>query len=72
MKIEHNDIVLRELLSASISNDEVMQLLRTNRGRGVKGGLEKERLRIIAQDARVRLIKAQNAALAALNKWSAK
>jgi hypothetical protein len=66
------DTVLRELLSASISHDELSSLLKTNRGRGVKGGVEKEKLRLVSGEAKVRLIKAQNAALAVLNRASGK
>jgi hypothetical protein len=66
------DTVLRELLSASISHDELSGLLKTNRGRGIKGGLEKEKLRLVSGEAKVRLIKAQNAALAILNRVSCK
>lgn len=72
MKTNDNDTVLRELLSASIAHIEAAQLLRSNRGRGIKGGIEKEKLRMVETDARVRLIKAQNAALAVLNKWNVK
>lgn len=59
---------LRELLSASIAHIELCELLKTNRGRGVKGGIEKEKLRLTANDTRIRLVKAQNAALAIINK----
>ena len=65
------DMILRELLSASISHEEMTALLKDNRGRGIKGGIEKEKLRMVANDARIRLFKAQNAALAVLNKRSA-
>lgn len=66
-----NEMILRELLSASIAHEEMTALLKDNRGRGIKGGIEKEKLRMIAGDARVRLFRAQNAALAILNKRSA-
>lgn len=70
--INDTDTILRELLSASIAHDESLGLLKTNRGRGIVGGLEKEKLRLIAGDAKVRLVKAQNAALAVLNKRNGK
>lgn len=67
----NDNTILRELLSASISHHESCELLKSNRGRGIKGGIEKEKLRMVANDARIRLFKAQNAALAVLNKRSA-
>lgn len=66
--INDNETILRELLSASIAHEEMATLLKTNRGRGIKGGIEKEKLRMIESDARIRLFKAQNAALAVLNR----
>lgn len=70
--INDTDTILRELLVASIDHVETNALLKTNRGRGIKGGIEKEKLRMIADGARVRLVKAQHAALAILNKRAGK
>lgn len=63
---------IRELLASSIAYIEVAALLKTNRGRGIKGGIEKEKLRFAAADAKVRLVKAQNATLALLKKDAGK
>ena len=65
------EITLRELLTASIAHEEMVALLKADRGRGILGGIEKEKLRMVSGDARFRLIKAQNAALAVLNKAKA-
>lgn len=62
----------RELLSASIAYVEAVELYKSNRGRGVKGGLEKAKLALLKNDARVRLVKAQNATLAVIRKGNGK
>lgn len=66
------EIVNRELLSASIAYIEAVDLGKSYRGRGVKGGIEKEKLALLRNDARVRLVKAQNEALALLSKGAGK
>lgn len=62
----------RELLSASIAYVEAVELSKSYRGRGVNGGLEKAKLALLRNDARIRLVKAQNATLAIMRKGDAK
>lgn len=62
----------RELLSASIAYVEAVELGKSYRGRGVNGGLEKAKLALLKNDARIRLVKAQNATLALLLKGDSK
>lgn len=62
----------RELLSASIAYVEAVDLYKANRGRGITGGIEKAKLALFRNDARIRLVKAQNAALAILRKGEGK
>lgn len=58
------ELVNRELLSASIAYIEAVDLGKANRGRGIKGGIEKAKLALLRNDARIRLVKAQNESIA--------
>lgn len=70
--MNNDNEIMRELLASSIAYIEVAALLKTNRGRGIVGGIEKDKLRFAAEDAKLRLVKAQNATLAALRKEAGK